>query len=128
MELDLLLRFDYGHVVPWVTSVERGIRAIAGPDAVLVTSDVPLQGRDLRMSRCSTEAKAEHCEKGCKTAGTKKAGHSGNRRSERELYSQPGANASVCDHADHASGSGSVLAGGLNLLPGRTDTSKGRAS
>ncbi|MDN4614244.1 glycoside hydrolase family 15 protein [Leifsonia sp. F6_8S_P_1B] len=48
MELDLLLRFDYGHVVPWVTSVERGIRAIAGPDAVLVTSDVPLTGRDLR--------------------------------------------------------------------------------
>jgi GH15 family glucan-1,4-alpha-glucosidase len=48
MELDLLLRFDYGHVVPWVTSTDDGVRAIAGPDAVLVTSDVPLQGRDLR--------------------------------------------------------------------------------
>jgi GH15 family glucan-1,4-alpha-glucosidase len=47
MESDLVLRFDYGHVVPWVTRDERGIRAVAGPDAVVVTTPAPLQGRDM---------------------------------------------------------------------------------
>ena len=48
MGTELVLRFDYGHVVPWVTHSERGIRAVAGPDAVLLASDVPLSGRDFR--------------------------------------------------------------------------------
>lgn len=48
MESDLALRFDYGHVVPWVTRNERGIRAVAGPDAVLVSTPAPLNGRDMR--------------------------------------------------------------------------------
>lgn len=47
MLAELTLRFDYGHVVPWVTRTDGGIRAVAGPDAVLVTSEVPLAGRDL---------------------------------------------------------------------------------
>jgi len=45
MEMELIFRFDYGHVTPWVTSTEGGIHAVAGPDAVLVTTDVPLAGR-----------------------------------------------------------------------------------
>ncbi|MGN8025563.1 glycoside hydrolase family 15 protein [Microbacterium sp. 22242] len=48
MEMDLALRFDYGHVVPWVTATDGGAHAVAGPDAVLVTSDVPMRGQDLR--------------------------------------------------------------------------------
>ncbi|GAA2047860.1 glycoside hydrolase family 15 protein [Leifsonia soli] len=48
MRSELVLRFDYGHVVPWVTHSERGIRAIAGPDAVLANADVPLTGKDMR--------------------------------------------------------------------------------
>ena len=48
MRSELVLRFDYGHVVPWVTKTERGIRAVAGPDAVLLSTDAPLEGRDLR--------------------------------------------------------------------------------
>ena len=48
MRSELVLRFDYGHIVPWVTRTEGGIRAVAGPDAVLVTADVPLMGRDMR--------------------------------------------------------------------------------
>ncbi|MGA0566351.1 glycoside hydrolase family 15 protein [Rathayibacter sp. KR2-224] len=48
MESNLALRFDYGHVMPWVTRNERGIRAIGGPDAVLVSSPAPLAGRDMR--------------------------------------------------------------------------------
>jgi GH15 family glucan-1,4-alpha-glucosidase len=45
MTMDLRLRYDYGHIVPWVTHEEDGIRAVAGPDATYLTSPVPLQGR-----------------------------------------------------------------------------------
>jgi len=48
MQLELVLRFDYGHVVPWVTRTDRGILAVAGPDSVQITSDIPLTGRDMR--------------------------------------------------------------------------------
>jgi GH15 family glucan-1,4-alpha-glucosidase len=48
MHSDLALRFDYGRVVPWVTHQERGIRSIAGPDGVTVSSPAPLIGKDLR--------------------------------------------------------------------------------
>jgi GH15 family glucan-1,4-alpha-glucosidase len=45
MVMDLRLRFDYGHVVPWVTRHERGLQALAGPDAIYLTTDVPVQGQ-----------------------------------------------------------------------------------
>nr|BFF17610.1 hypothetical protein GCM10025730_11310 [Promicromonospora thailandica] len=38
----LRLRFDYGHVVPWVTEEGRALRAVAGPDSVRVDAGVPL--------------------------------------------------------------------------------------
>ncbi len=49
MRLDLALRFDYGSAVPWVTrlSHRHGICAVAGPDQVVLHSDVALRGRDL---------------------------------------------------------------------------------
>src|SRR3954465_3252678 len=34
MRSELTLRFDYGHVVPWVRHVDGELAAIAGPDAV----------------------------------------------------------------------------------------------
>jgi GH15 family glucan-1,4-alpha-glucosidase len=43
---DLTLRFDYGHVVPWIRHVPHGLTAIAGPDAVWLHTDVPLDHRD----------------------------------------------------------------------------------
>jgi GH15 family glucan-1,4-alpha-glucosidase len=46
MNMELALRFDYGWIVPWVRRIERGIRAIAGPDTVLVCSDVELRGEN----------------------------------------------------------------------------------
>lgn len=47
---ELVLRFDYGGTVPWVTRLagDTGLRAIAGPDMVLLRSAVALHGRDLR--------------------------------------------------------------------------------
>src|SRR5262245_30952863 len=43
---EVALRFDYGSVVPWVRRTEWGIRAIAGPDTVLLRTAVPLRGED----------------------------------------------------------------------------------
>src|SRR3954452_10702893 len=34
MRMELLLRFDYGHVVPWVRAVDGELTGVAGPDAV----------------------------------------------------------------------------------------------
>jgi GH15 family glucan-1,4-alpha-glucosidase len=49
MQLDLALRFDYGSAIPWVTSLRHktGLRAIAGPDVVVLHSGVQLRGRKL---------------------------------------------------------------------------------
>ncbi|SNY25627.1 glycoside hydrolase family 15 protein [Paractinoplanes atraurantiacus] len=46
MRMELLLRFDYGRIVPWVRHEGRDLGAVAGPDAVWLRTDVPLRGRD----------------------------------------------------------------------------------
>ncbi len=43
MHLELTLRFDYGSAVPWVRQVDGELAAVAGPDAVWVSSPVPLR-------------------------------------------------------------------------------------
>jgi len=48
MRMHLVLRFDYGHVVPWVSRLADGTwRAIAGPDMVTLHTPVPLRGQEL---------------------------------------------------------------------------------
>ena len=47
MRSELRLRFDYGHVVPWVRRRHGRTIAIGGPDGVAIQSEVPLVGRDL---------------------------------------------------------------------------------
>jgi GH15 family glucan-1,4-alpha-glucosidase len=47
MHMQLVLRYDYGSVVPWVRRIERGVRAVAGSDCVLLNTDVPLHGENL---------------------------------------------------------------------------------
>jgi len=44
MRMDLVLRFGYGAVVPWVRRTADGLNAIAGPDAVDLRTPVPLHG------------------------------------------------------------------------------------
>ncbi|MCY1141619.1 glycoside hydrolase family 15 protein [Actinoplanes sp. Pm04-4] len=46
MRMDLTLRFDYGHVVPWVRHSGQDLSAVAGPDAVWLRTDVPVHGED----------------------------------------------------------------------------------
>jgi GH15 family glucan-1,4-alpha-glucosidase len=49
MRCELIVRFDYGSAVPWVTRTESGmLQAVAGPDLVILQSSVPLHGEDLR--------------------------------------------------------------------------------
>jgi GH15 family glucan-1,4-alpha-glucosidase len=48
MHLELVIRPDYGSLVPWVRKCDRGIRAVAGPDGFQVTSDVELQGENFK--------------------------------------------------------------------------------
>jgi GH15 family glucan-1,4-alpha-glucosidase len=47
MHMDLAVRFDYGNVVPWVTSSDGLIRLTAGPDAVALWHRVEAIGRDM---------------------------------------------------------------------------------
>jgi GH15 family glucan-1,4-alpha-glucosidase len=48
MGTELILRFGYGAIVPWVTRLEEGtLRAIAGPDMVIVRTPVHLRGKDM---------------------------------------------------------------------------------
>jgi GH15 family glucan-1,4-alpha-glucosidase len=48
MHTELILRFGYGACVPWVTRLENGVlRAIAGPDMVLLRTPVHLTGKNM---------------------------------------------------------------------------------
>ncbi|MBO0871524.1 MAG: glycoside hydrolase family 15 protein, partial [Micromonosporaceae bacterium] len=46
MRSEMVLRFDYGRIVPWVKKVDGGIEAIAGPDAAWLRTPVPLAGEN----------------------------------------------------------------------------------
>jgi GH15 family glucan-1,4-alpha-glucosidase len=48
MRTELVIRFVYGDIVPWVTSVPEGLRAIAGPDKLVLRTPVELRGENLR--------------------------------------------------------------------------------
>ncbi len=48
MNMELVIRFDYGSIVPWVRKTERGISAIAGPDMVGLRTEVPLRGENFK--------------------------------------------------------------------------------
>ncbi|MBA2643191.1 MAG: glycoside hydrolase family 15 protein [Actinobacteria bacterium] len=48
MRLELVLRFDYGSIVPWVRTLDGTFVAVAGPDAVSVRTPIELEGRNLR--------------------------------------------------------------------------------
>src|SRR4051812_806288 len=47
MRMELVIRFDYGQMVPWVTRQPGGIRAIAGPDTLLLYAELPLRGENM---------------------------------------------------------------------------------
>jgi GH15 family glucan-1,4-alpha-glucosidase len=46
MRMQLVMRFDYGSIVPWVRRVGDAVLAVAGPDALSLRADVPVRGED----------------------------------------------------------------------------------
>ena len=48
MEMELVLRFGYGQAVPWVRKRDYGFRAVAGPDAVELATNVRIHGENLK--------------------------------------------------------------------------------
>jgi len=47
MRMELVIRWDYGSIVPWVTRRDNGLNAVAGPDALWMWTEVPMRGEDL---------------------------------------------------------------------------------
>jgi GH15 family glucan-1,4-alpha-glucosidase len=47
LQMQLIIRFDYGHIVPWVRKRHGGIEAIAGPDGLILRTPIPTGGKDL---------------------------------------------------------------------------------
>ena len=48
MSTEIVFRFDYGQVVPWVRRGPGGLSAIAGPDALRLSTPVSLHGENFR--------------------------------------------------------------------------------
>jgi GH15 family glucan-1,4-alpha-glucosidase len=48
MRLEVIIRFDYGAVVPWVQSIDGGIVATAGPDSLELRTEEHLEGEHYR--------------------------------------------------------------------------------
>lgn len=49
MRMELVIRFDYGSLVPWVTRLSDGtLKAVAGPDMLVLRTSAPIRGKDLR--------------------------------------------------------------------------------
>jgi GH15 family glucan-1,4-alpha-glucosidase len=47
MRMELIVRFDYGSIVPWVRRVDGSLRAIGGPDALSLWTPVETRGEQL---------------------------------------------------------------------------------
>ncbi|MGH3525430.1 MAG: glycoside hydrolase family 15 protein, partial [Mycobacterium sp.] len=47
MRMRLVIRFDYGNVVPWIRRSKDGLIAIAGPDTLCLTTPVDVEGEHM---------------------------------------------------------------------------------
>ena len=47
MGMELVIRFDYGSIVPWVRHERHGLVAVAGPDTLALHTPVALKGKDM---------------------------------------------------------------------------------
>lgn len=60
MRMDLTLRFGYGRIVPWVTRIApHTLRAVAGPDMIVLDTRAPIHGEDLSTVADFTVAEGE---------------------------------------------------------------------
>src|SRR4051794_15055869 len=47
MAMELIIRFDYGWIVPWVRRIDGSLQAIGGPDALVLFTPAELRGKDM---------------------------------------------------------------------------------
>src|SRR5436309_3168972 len=47
MKMQLVIRFDYGSIIPWVRRTKTGIRAIAGPDSLQLCTPLEMRGENM---------------------------------------------------------------------------------
>jgi GH15 family glucan-1,4-alpha-glucosidase len=59
MEMELVLRFEYGHAVPWVRKRDYGLSAVAGPNAVQFHTNVPLKSENMKTHAVFTVKKGD---------------------------------------------------------------------
>ena len=59
MRVELVVRFDYGSIVPWVKTVDGIWSAIAGPDGLALRTSVDLRGEDMKTVGEFTVARRE---------------------------------------------------------------------
>ena len=61
MQMELIIRFDYGNILPWVRRRKRfdGLEAVAGPDALILRTPVETHGKDLTTVAEFTVAKGD---------------------------------------------------------------------
>lgn len=52
--LHLTIRFNYGLAVPWVQRIPGGLTAVAGPDGLVLRSDIPVRGKKDDLSSTAT--------------------------------------------------------------------------
>jgi GH15 family glucan-1,4-alpha-glucosidase len=48
MTMELVIRFEYGSIVPWVRNLEGTLVGVAGPDGVTLRTPLELEGRNLK--------------------------------------------------------------------------------
>jgi GH15 family glucan-1,4-alpha-glucosidase len=56
MQMDLVIRFDYGLQIPWVVREDHMLRAVAGPDGLVMRTPVETEGRRMRTQATFTVA------------------------------------------------------------------------
>jgi GH15 family glucan-1,4-alpha-glucosidase len=61
MRMELVVRFDYGSIVPWVRRVDGVLLITAGPDTLELTGSVPVEGEGMKTVATFT-VKAGQCE------------------------------------------------------------------
>ena len=59
IRMELIVRFDYGSIIPWVRRADGGISAIAGPDMLQLRGDVETRGEGLTTLAEFTVAEGE---------------------------------------------------------------------
>src|SRR6266404_4898284 len=47
LKMELIIRFDYGRVIPWVRKRDGALEAIAGPDGLILRTPIETRGEDL---------------------------------------------------------------------------------